>query len=152
MRVLGKKLTANNMACPFMWAKRCRPVGDKVGKWESKKNNKLYERLLQHSKSIQAVKNLETKDFVCRFMIFEGASEAMIAPVEAALIAKYRPLWNSVIDGFGNHNPGSKRFSGMVTQWDILHPGRKWAEKMTGERPDIKMLQRRVKDYMVGLR
>ena len=64
----------------------------------------------------------------------------------------HRPLWNSVIDGFGNHNPGKKRFSGMTTQWDALHPGRAWAKKMSGEMPDVKLLNRRVKDYLVGMR
>lgn len=45
-----------------------------------------------------------------------------------------------------------KRFSGMMTQWDALHPGRAWAKKMSGDVPDVKMLNRRVKDYLVGTR
>lgn len=49
-------------------------------------------------------------------------------------------------------HPGAKRFSGMVTQWDALHPRRAWAKKMSGEMPDVKMLNRRVKDYLVGTR
>lgn len=85
-------------------------------------------------------------------MIFEGAADAMIASVEAALIARHRPLWNSVIDGFGNHNPGKKRITGMLSQWDALHPGRKWAEGMVGGRPNVSRLTERVKDYLAGLR
>ena len=115
-------------------------------------NAKLCDRLRQHSCSVASGKGLCVEDFVCRFMIFEGAVEAMIASVEASLIAMHRPLWNSVIDGFGNHNPGAKRFSGMITQWDALHPGRTWARQMTGEVPDVKALCRRVKDYFVGVR
>ena len=116
------------------------------------KNTKLFDRLKQHSNSVVAGKGLKVDDFVCRLMIFEGPVEAMIASVEASLISMHRPLWNSVIDGFGNHNPGNKRFTGMITQWDALHPGRAWAKQMTGEVPDVKMLNRRVKDYFVGLR
>lgn len=113
---------------------------------------KLSGRLLQHAKSIASAKNLKLSDFVCRFMIFEGAADAMIASVEAALIARHRPLWNSVIDGFGNHNPGKKRITGMLSQWDALHPGRKWAEGMVGGRPNVSRLTERVKDYLAGLR
>ncbi len=113
---------------------------------------RLSSRLLQHAQSIACAKNLRISDFVCRFMIFEGSAEAMIASVEAALIAKHRPLWNSVIDGFGNHNPGKRRFSGMISQWDALHSGRSWAANMTGEKPDVRRLGERVKDYLAGLR
>lgn len=119
---------------------------------ENGEGAKLFERLKQHANSVRAGKGLNIDDFVCRLMIFEGPVQAMIASVEAALIAMHRPLWNSVIDGFGNHNPGNKRFSGMITQWDSLHPGRAWTNQMTGKKPDVKMLNRRVKDYFAGLR
>lgn len=117
-----------------------------------KTGGKLFDRLCQHARSVASARNLDVADFTCRLMILEGPVVAMIASVEAALIAMHRPLWNSVIDGFGNHNPGKKRFSGMLTQWDALHPGRAWAKKMSGEVPDVKMLNRRVKDYLVGTR
>lgn len=117
-----------------------------------KTSNKLFERLSQHARNVASARSLSLDDFVCRLMIFEGPVTAMIASVEAALIAMHRPLWNSVIDGFGNHNPGKKRFTGMITQWDALHPGREWAKKMLGETPDVKMLNRRVKDYLAGMR
>lgn len=55
-------------------------------------------------------------------------------------------------DGFGNHDPGKERISGMLSSWDTLHPGRAWAERMTGERPNINVIRQRIKDYMVGLR
>lgn len=113
---------------------------------------KLYERLKQHTISIMSTSNLDAADFACRFMIFEGESQNMIAAVEATLVAEKTPLWNSVIDGFGNHAPGGKREGGKIPSWDILHPGRSWASKMSGERQEVKDLQRRVTDYMVGLR
>lgn len=112
----------------------------------------LYARLKDHHDSVSVAKNLNISDFACRFVIFEGVSTEMIAAVEAALIKKHNPLWNSVIDGFGNHDPGGKRLSGRVPQWDVLHPGREWASRMTGEKPSLSDLKRRVSDYMVGLR
>ena len=112
----------------------------------------LFSRLRQHSASIMAASNLQPADFVCRFVIFEGVASEMIAAVEAALIKKHNPLWNSVIDGFGNHDPGGRRTTGKIPQWDVLHPGRAWASRMTGEKPSLASLRRRVADYMVGLR
>lgn len=116
------------------------------------KGTELRSRLVHHSKTILAVENLELSDFACRFMIFSGASVDMIAAVEAALIAEYTPLWNTVIDGFGNNDPGGKRMGGVVPKWHILHKGVKWAAKMTGPRADVRKVQKSVMDYMMGLR
>ena len=33
-------------------------------------------------------------------------------------------LWNSLVDGFGNHDPGAGRYKGLRPRWDVLHPGR----------------------------
>lgn len=112
----------------------------------------LFQRLRQHYNSIDAAKNLDPADFACRFVIFEGIASEMVAAVEAALIKKHNPLWNSVIDGFGNHDPGGRRTTGKIPQWDVLHPGRTWAMRMTGEKPSLAYLKRRVADYLVGLR
>jgi len=30
-------------------------------------------------------------------------------------------VWNVVIDGFGNHDPGAGRYNGERTRWDTLH-------------------------------
>lgn len=115
-------------------------------------SSSLYSRLCEHARSIEQGKGLTISDFACRFLIFEGVSVAMIAAVEASLIGLYTPIWNSVVDGFGNHAPGSKRASGRITQWDSLHPGRKWLEGMTGDQQDAKAIVKRIKDYMAGLR
>lgn len=65
-------------------------------------------------------------------MIFEDAGSDMIGTIEAALIKLHRPLWNSTIDGFGNHDPGSGRYEQAKSDWDVLHPGRQWALKCNG--------------------
>lgn len=114
--------------------------------------NPLFSRLSQHAKSISEGKGITNSDFACRFVIFEGDSASMIAAVESVIIAEHNPMWNSVIDGFGNHDPGAKRITGRITQWDVLHPGRTWAKRMTGDAPDSTDLKRRIKDYMAGLR
>lgn len=111
----------------------------------------LYSRLKQHAKSIRCGKGLDIIDFSCRFAILEGDAANMIAALEAAIIAEHTPLWNSVIDGFGNHNPGKRRVTGKRPQWDCLHPGRPWAMDMTGEVFQEADLRRRVTDYLMGI-
>lgn len=65
-------------------------------------------------------------------MIFEDAGSDMIGTIEAALIKLNRPLWNSSLDGFGNHDPGKGRYEQARSDWDVIHPGRPWADKCNG--------------------
>ncbi|HZV33194.1 MAG TPA: Eco29kI family restriction endonuclease [Verrucomicrobiae bacterium] len=90
----------------------------------------LFDRLRQHSDSIQAATNLNLDDFRCRWLVVD---EVFIPLGESLLITHFKPLWNAVLDGFGNHDPGERRHSGRKPLWDILHPGRRWAEKMKAE-------------------
>lgn len=95
-------------------------------------SKELFGRLSEHTRSIALGEGLAATDFMCRFVIFEDAGSDMISTIEAALIKLSRPLWNSVLDGFGNHDPGSGRYEQARSDWDVLHPGRKWAEKCKG--------------------
>ena len=95
-------------------------------------NNELYTRLCEHQNSITQANNLSLSGFRCRFMILEDAAADMIGTVEASLIRQYLPIWNCCIDGFGNHDPGSGRYDQAKSDWDILHPGRVWANRLRG--------------------
>jgi hypothetical protein len=86
----------------------------------------LYSRINDHAKSVTLAENLELTDFTCRYLIVD---DIWIGLGEALLIQKYKPLWNQVVEGFGNHDPGGGRRAGKRPLWDELHPGRKWAEK-----------------------
>ncbi|MEN9849078.1 MAG: hypothetical protein RL368_1818 [Pseudomonadota bacterium] len=98
----------------------------------SHKSRELMNRLKEHSKSITSGSGLNLDDFMCRFVIFEGEGSDMISTLEAALIKIHRPLWNVALDGFGNHTPGNGRFQQAKSNWDVIHPGRDWAEKCMG--------------------
>lgn len=65
-------------------------------------------------------------------MILNEVESDLVVPVEAELIRRYMPMWNSAIDGFGNHDPGGGRYNQAKSDWDVLHPGRPWAERLTG--------------------
>ena len=107
----------------------------------------LFNRLRDHMKSISAVHNLELDDFYCRFMILEGGDASLIATVEAALIREFSPVWNSCIDGFGNHTPGNGRFNQAKSDWDVLHQGRAWAERCTGLHSSLEEVEEKVKIF-----
>jgi len=95
-------------------------------------SKELYNRLREHSRNIRDAQELDLKDFRCRFVIFEDASSDMIGTIEAALIKLHTPLWNTAVDGFGNHDPGSGRYEQAKSDWDVIHPGRAWANKCKG--------------------
>lgn len=86
----------------------------------------LHKRLMEHARSIEQADNLNLADFHCRFLIVD---DIWIPLGESLLIARLSPLWNKLIDGFGNHDPGRGRHAGLRPRWDVLHPGRPWAEK-----------------------
>lgn len=71
----------------------------------------------------------------------------MIGTVEASLIRQYKPIWNTMIDGFGNHTPGKGRFNQAKSDWEVLHPGRDWAAKCTGKAASLLEVEQKVKDY-----
>ena len=84
-------------------------------------------------------------------MIFEDAGSDMIGTIEAALIKLNRPLWNTVVDGFGNHTPGVGRFEQAKSQWDVLHPGRAWAERCKGVPPQKDLIMQQIAAHLAVL-
>lgn len=86
--------------------------------------NVLFDRLSQHAESISQSENLKIEHFRCRYLTLEAV---WIPLGESLLIQRYSPLWNSVIKGFGNHDPGGGRYNQKCSAWDALHPGRSWA-------------------------
>jgi len=80
-------------------------------------------------------------------MILSDVEGDLVVPVEAELIRRHRPLWNSVLDGFGNHGPGKGRYNQAISDWDVLHPGRTWAARLTGQANPPKEIEARVRVF-----
>jgi len=95
------------------------------------KGNALRDRLGQHHDSIKQAENLKIGDFKYRALVVD---EIFIPLGENMLIEQLQPVWNRVIDGFGNKDPGVRRKDQYRSPWDVIHPGRKFAEKL-GENP-----------------
>lgn len=105
----------------------------------------LFNRLSEHAESIRAVSSLKIEDFSCRFLVVD---DIWIPLGESLLIARYSPVWNSLIDGFGNHDPGSGRYNGRRPRWDVLHPGRGWASKCQDRPESAEDIARDVEAYL----
>ena len=101
------------------------PPGRRQGRGQAASTTPaLYRRLLRHAESIESAYNLDLSDFRCRWLVLDPV---WISLTEQVLIAEYRPIWNVVVDGFGNNDPGRGRWNQRRSQWDTLHPGRAWA-------------------------
>jgi hypothetical protein len=87
----------------------------------------LCERMKEHRRSVRQAENISETHFWCRWIVVESI---WIPLGEAVMIDRFKPLWNSrILDGFGNHTPGSGRIEGARSRWDTLHPGRSWAPR-----------------------
>jgi hypothetical protein len=104
------------------------PQGGRKGKTpvDGVTTSALWGRLREHRASVSAATNLEVDDFWCRWLVIEPI---WIPLGENLLINRYKPVWNAIVDGFGNHDPGAGRRVGKTTLWDVLHPGRAFAGK-----------------------
>jgi len=124
----------------------------RVSDGESSQSNELFNRLREHSRSIEAGAELDLNDFSCRFVIFEREGSDMISTIEAALIKLNRPLWNTCVDGFGNHDPGSGRYEQARSDWDVVHTGRRWADRLNGVPNDKSAIIARIKNHLETLK
>jgi len=105
----------------------------------------LYKRLTEHAASIEQAKNIEVGDFRCRYLVVD---DIWIPLAESLLIEMHLPLWNRKIDGFGNHDPGKGRYNQQRSLWDVIHPGRSWADKLQPSSNDENKIKKEVATYI----
>jgi len=132
--------------CPIYVGKAVPPGARKGGLgFEIEHSQAMQKRLAEHAESIKAAQNLDIGDFFCRFL---AVDDIWIPLAESMLIERFKPVWNRVLDGFGNHDPGKGRYQGMMPQWDCLHPGRAWAERLQPCVNTAEQLAERVEKYL----
>jgi hypothetical protein len=107
----------------------------------------LFNRLGEHLASIRAATNLDEKDFLCRYLVTD---DIWIPLGEALLIDQFSPVWNRVLDGFGNHTPGTGRFEQQRSRWDTFHPGRSWAERCAPNATSLETIRGLVEAFLEG--
>ena len=111
---------------PPIYVGKAAPIGSRKGglKFDVVKSKSLRSRLRKHAGVIASAGNLELEHFEFRNLVVD---DVWIPLGENILIENFRPLWNVVIDGFGNNKPGVNREKQKRSAWDTLHPGRSWA-------------------------
>lgn len=146
---LAAKNKNGNFEAPIYVGKAV-PPGARKGNFglDSEPGPALYKRLQEHAESVNAVENLKIEDFFCRFLVVD---DIWIPLGESLLIAKFAPIWNKLIDGFGNHDPGKGRYEGARPKWDTLHLGRGWAAKCAARVETTAQIAEEIKAYFRGI-
>lgn len=101
----------------------------------------------QHAQTIEQARNLDLDDFQVRSLVVD---DIWIPLGENMLIESFQPVWNVVIDGFGNKTPGARRATQYRSPWDVLHPGRTFAEMLAEHPQGAEVFDRRVQDFFAG--
>ncbi len=142
------RLNADNKFAQPIYVGKAVPKGARKGGFglDASPGNALFSRLQEHAETIRQTSTLNITDFFCRYLVVD---DIWIPLGESLLIEMFSPIWNLVIDGFGNHDPGSGRYNQMKSQWDELHPGRSWAEKLKANKKLPSELKEEVMDYIV---
>lgn len=124
------------------------PKGSRTGGDLDLDHPALRNRLREHARSVEQANNLQVNEFTYRVL---AIVPVWIVFAEQALIKRYRPVWNSCLDGFGKHHQGGRRSKTVRSWWDTLHPGRPW----TAEETQVKTIdeaKKRVLDYWQEIR
>jgi len=115
--------------------------------FDASKGSALRDRLRQHAGSINEATNLNLADFWFRALVVD---DIWIPLGENMMIEQFKPIWNLVIDGFGNKAPGRRREAQYKSPWDVLHPGRRFARNLPDGGLNAEILVTRLKKYFAG--
>lgn len=125
------------------------PKGARKGglSFDAAKGRSLSGRLREHARSISEANNLAIEDFQFRALVVD---DIWIPLGENMMIEQFRPIWNLVIDGFGNKAPGRRREAQYRSMWDVLHPGRRFAASLADGSMTAEALITRLEEYFAG--
>jgi hypothetical protein len=107
----------------------------------------LADRLRQHASSIDEASTLRLQDFSVRHLVIE---DIWIPLGENMLIETFKPVWNIALDGFGNKTPGKRRETQYKSPWDVVHPGRTFANRLAEPPAPADLFLQRIADHFAG--
>jgi len=143
-----KRISASNRDNKYRWplyVGKAVPAGARKGGSDPEPGLELHRRLAEHAASIEQATNLELKDFACRYLVVD---DIWIPLTESMLIESFQPVWNQSLDGFGNHDPGAGRRKQKTSPWDVLHPGRPWAEGLSKAALSVSEIETRTESFI----
>lgn len=107
--------------------------------------NKLFNRVRKHARSIEQASNLRIEDFDVRVLT---VAPTWVPLAEVVSIRLNQPLWNKIVDGLGNNDPGKGRYEGARPRWDTLHPGRPWSERLASHVETAENIEQDVRAFL----
>ncbi len=145
-KVISENNKNNQFKTPIYVGKAV-PAGARKGGFglDASQGTPLFKRLSEHAESVDQVSNLKLEHFYCRYLVVD---DIWISLAESLLIEMFSPVWNKVVDGFGNHDPGSGRSNQQRSRWDIIHPGRRWAEKLQENKESVDVILQSVRKHL----
>lgn len=143
-RRIAENNTSGNFAAPIYVGKAA-PAGARKGGLRTVPGRDLFNRLSEHADSIRLATNLKLEDFSCRYLVVD---DIWIPLGESLLIERFAPVWNKVIDGFGNHIPGEGRNKQKRSRWDTVHPGRTWAMLLPDNKETADQILYKLEKYL----
>lgn len=123
-------------------------VQTKGQKTDNGASSELYSKIKEQCKAIEEAKNLDIKDFNCKYMVLDEMEMSLSESIEKQLVNHFKPTWNLCIEGFANHNPGKSRIKQAPSDWDVLHPGRSWAKKLQGKPRSKSTIKTKLKRFV----
>ena len=120
------------------------PKGARKGESVVSSSAALRNRLNKHRLSLAAT-GLGVENFSYRVLVID---DTFIRLGEMSLIAIYTPVWNTVVDGFGNNAQGKGRKGTIRSRWDTLHPGREQALKHEDRLETKEQIEEEVRGYL----
>lgn len=145
------ELAAENRRAPGSWAIYIgKAEAENARKGDPEQANKpvgakLFNRIGKHRSSIEAADNLDVADFQVRAL---AVAPTWVPLAEVVAIRMHNPVWNVIVDGLGNHDPGSGRYKGMRPRWDTSHPGRAWAPKLSPRPETASDIEQEIIQYL----
>lgn len=106
-------------------------------------SGELAHVLRHHRMTIEQCENLSVKDFQVRYLPVE---RIFIEGAMRLMIGDHAPAWNTILQGFNHHYPGSRRTAKRYA-WDVVHPGRSWAAQMPPNPLSVQELHEGVKRH-----
>ncbi len=143
---LAEKNRSGDFRLPI-YVGKASPTGGRKGGFseDALKGNELAKRLQDHVASIADAANLDLADFSYRALVVD---DIWIDLGERILIDEFGPLWNQVIDGFGNHAPGKGRRNQKKSKWDVIHPGRRWSSGLPQNQNTVDELLAEIDEFL----
>ena len=142
---------ANRDACLVpIYVGKAIPKGGRKGGISSismAKSTALMSRLRKHAATVRSTLTLDIADFRFRYLVLD---DIWIPLGENILIETFKPLWNVAVEGFGINDLGAGRSAQKRSPWDVLHPGRGYADRLTGGGSDALAVIGRIEDHFAG--